>query len=454
MIIETKYGKISGVENDDYTVYKGVPYAKPPVGALRFQKPEKPKPWEGIYAADHFQPKSIQREPVPGAFYTKEFYSHPDFVTETSEDCLYLNLWVPKQKGNEKFPVALWVHGGAFMGGAGSNLPFDGREYAKRGIILVTINYRLGFFGFFAHPLLAEISPDHCCGNYGLWDQIAALSWVRENIGAFHGDAGNITLFGQSAGAMSLQLLAVSPVTEGKYKQMILQSGGGYNNPFLDFSTMEEAGARGEAVLEALGIKDKAWQHSEAEKKKALELLYNSTVEELTAAVEPVIARSFQEQTGIPFQPVIDGVLLPESCNACIDAGKFHKVPCILGSNSEDMAVSMETERSPETSVLHGANVRLAQIINADGDGSAYVYYFSRQLPGDDSGAFHSAELWYMFGTLGYCWRPMTDQDQALSARMLDDWSQFMHTGNPNRPGAPVWEACTVQNPAYNLYDI
>lgn len=454
MIVSTKYGNICGIEQDYCTVYKGVPYAKPPIGTLRFQRPQKPQPWKGVYNADHFRPKSIQRKPVEGDFYTKEFYSNPEFMTESNEDCLYLNLWVPKQKRNEKFPVAIWIHGGAFLGGAGSNLPFDGQAYAKRGIILVTINYRLGFFGFFCHPLLLENSPDNCCGNYGLWDQVAALSWVRENIEAFHGDRNNITLFGQSAGAMSLQLLAVSPVTEGKYQHMILQSGGGYDNPFLKFPDMEEAGKKGEAVLEALGISGKSWKLSDLEKQRALKLLYNTSAEELTEAVGPVIARAFQTHSGIPFLPVIDGELVPGDCNERIEDGKYHEVNYILGSNSEDMAVSMETTRKAETSILHRANVSFAQRVNRNKNSSAYVYYFSRQMPGDDSGAFHSAELWYMFGTIQDCWRPMTAADQTLSARMMDDWSRFICTGNPNEPGSLAWEVCTEENPAYMVYTI
>lgn len=453
MIIETKYGKLSGIEAENYRVYRGVPYAKPPVGNLRFQRPQKPEPWEGVYQADHFRAKSMQRGRQVGSFYDREFYSNPDFDVDMSEDCLYLNIWTPKKEG-KKYPVAIYVHGGAFMGGAGSNLPFVGEAFAKREVILITINYRLGMLGFLCHPLLNGDSEGDICGNYGLWDQIAALDWVRENIAAFGGDPENITLFGQSAGAMSLQILALSPFAEGKYQKMILQSGGGLQNPLMDYRLVEKAYEVGEDLLEALGMEPHAWERNAQEKRRAMELLHETPVEQMMEAAGTVIGKSFQKGTGIPFLPVVDGVLLGSDGNDLMREGKFAKVPFILGANAEDITVDMEKERSQETNQMHLANVRFAHLVNDAGEPSAYVYYFSRQLPGDESGAFHSAELWYVFGSLEYCWRPLTEEDRQLSDRMMDYWVNFMYTGNPNGDNLAEWRPCTREDSYVQVLDV
>lgn len=451
-MIETKYGRVSGIEREGYTVYKGIPYAKAPIGKLRFKQPQKPESWNGIYVADHYRAQGMQRGRQIGDFYDKEFYSNPDFFVETSEDCLYLNIWVPKGRSG-KYPVAIYVHGGAFLGGAGSNVPFDGEEYAKRGIILVTINYRLGVFGFLCHPLLMD-ETNGFCGNYGLWDQIAALDWVRENIADFGGDPDNITLFGQSAGAMSLQILALSPQTEGKYKQMILQSGGGYKLPMVTYRTMEFAFDMGEAVLKELGMEDKGWVYSETERQRALQLFYDTSAERLMEAAGNVIGMSFANGTGIPFVPVIDKVILNGDAYELMERGEFHKVRYILGANSEDMAVDLNEKRTLETNKMHIANINYAQMVNQDNDAQAYVYYFKRQLPGDDSGAFHSAELWYVFGAFQYCWRPLTEKDRVLSNEIMDYWTNFMRSGNPNGANLLKWQTYTDEDPYIKVFDI
>ena len=208
--ITTRYGSIEGLERKGYALFLGVPYAKPPVGALRWHRPLPPEPWEGVREAKAFPNRSMQ-EIHEDPFYDKEFYDEAAYQTPVSEDSLYLNIWTPAKSAGEKLPVAFWIHGGAFMGGFGHEKEFDGAAYCRRGVILVTVNYRLGSWGFLAHPLLsaeaaAEGGPA-VSGNYGILDQIAALRWVRENIGAFGGDPENITVFGQSAGGMSVQTL-------------------------------------------------------------------------------------------------------------------------------------------------------------------------------------------------------------------------------------------------------
>ena len=211
---KTKYGQVHGVQKDGYTVFRGVPYAKPPVGEKRFCPPEEPACWEGVYKADHFGCVCPQTEHEPDSFYGKEFYLDPEFGMKQSEDCLYLNIWTPANTVDEKLPVAFWIHGGAFMHGFSHESEFDGAAYCERGVILVAINYRLGAFGFLAHPWLSEESGAGRSGNYAILDQIAALKWVKENIAAFGGDPENITVFGQSAGCMSVQTLVSSPLTE------------------------------------------------------------------------------------------------------------------------------------------------------------------------------------------------------------------------------------------------
>lgn len=453
MIVNTKYGQIEGITEKGCLIFKGVPYAKPPVGALRFQKPQKLEAWEGIYKADHFRCRSMQG-PDRGGFYHKEFYSNPEFYTEMSEDSLYLNIWIPDHKEQDKLPVAVYVHGGAFMGGAGSNLPFVCNKLADAGIIVITINYRLGAFGFLCHPLLGVEGENEAGGNYGLWDQLEAISWVRENIEAFGGDHHNITFFGQSAGAMSLQALAVTEQAKGLFERMILQSGGGYKNPLAEYRSIERASKTAEVLLEVLGIPNKEWMESEEKRQQALDALYQTSSEDMMQAVGKVIARAFEERTGMPFVPVIDGELITKDGTALMEEGKYLNINYMLGSNANDITTEGQTETSPETNLMHQGDVAFARMVNANTENKAYVYYFDRKLPGDESGAFHSAELWYVFGSLEYCWRPLEEADNQLSEKMISYWSNFMKTGNPNEDGKREWQPCTVENPYFEVLDV
>ena len=430
--VTTPYGTIQGISKGGCSVFRGVPYAKPPVGALRFHRPvplDKPA-WTGTWDASFFRNKSAQMDRREG-FYYKEFYSDPAWQTKASEDCLYLNIWTPEGDCTG-LPVAVYVHGGAFMGGAGSNLPFDGEAYAKRGVILVTINYRLGMLGFLAHPLLAKASGEGTSGNYGLWDQLAAIDWVRENIACFGGDPERITLFGQSAGAMSLQVLACTGRLTGNVCGMILQSGGGYGNPLTGWKKAEEGEWLAEEAFASLGITPENIRTRLAE----------ASEEEIDAAAGRAIGRSFKEGKGLPFMPVIDGELITGTVEELTDAGKALQVPYILGSNEDDITTEEETNRCPETNRMHRANVEMAKRMNEQGN-PAYVYYFKRKLPGDDAGAFHSAELWYTFDTLQYSWRPFEEHDRVLAGEIMDRWCAFMKTGKPVPKGAEDWKPCT-----------
>ena len=453
MIVNTKYGQIEGITENGCEIFKGVPYAKPPIDALRFHKPQKPEGWKGIYKADHFRCKSMQGPPR-GGFYLKEFYSNPDFSTDVSEDSLYLNIWVPSNKAAQKLPVAIYVHGGAFMGGAGSNLPFVCNEMAKSGVIIITINYRLGAFGFLCHPILGVDGENEAGGNYGLWDQLEAFSWVKENIEAFGGDEDNITVFGQSAGAMSLQALALTQQAEGLFNRMIMQSGGGYRNPLAEYRSIEKASETAEDLLDALGIHNKDWTKSEEDRQLALKALYETSSEDMMQAVGSVIAKAFKERKGMPFVPVIDRELLKEDGNILIDKGEYLNIDYMLGANANDITTEGQAEPSPETNLMHQANIAFSKKISAETEKNAYVYYFDRKLPGDDSGAFHSAELWYVFGSLDYCWRPLEKADYELSKRMISYWSNFMKTGNPNSQRSDEWQPCTQDNPYFEVLDV
>lgn len=458
MVVSTNYGQIEGTAKNGCEIFLGIPYAKPPVGPLRFHKPRRLKPWSGVYRADHFGCRSMQTENPRDTFYKKEFYSNPDFACGMSEDCLYLNIWVPGRKdtarSQEKLPVAVYIHGGAFLGGAGSNLPFVCDNLAKAGVIVVTVNYRLGALGFLCHPLLGVPGENEAGGNYGLWDQIAAIAWVIENIAAFGGDPENVTVFGQSAGAMSLQVLAVSEQTDGLFARMILQSGGGYRHPLGECRSIERASGFAEDLLAALGIRDREWTKGQEQRKRALAALYETSEEEMMRAAEAAVAQAFIQRKGMPFVPVIDGELLTKDQDALIEEGRFHAIPYLLGANGDDLTTENRTERLPENNPMQAANLAFAEKVSGAGRTEAYVYYFDRKLPGDESGAFHSAELWYVFGSLSYCWRPFTEADHALSAEMIGYWTNFMKNGNPNGDGLPEWSAYTQENPYVRRLDI
>lgn len=449
MIVTTKYGKLEGVSFDGCTVFKGVGYAKPPVGELRFRKPQKPESWSGVKKADKFGCRSMQGTNPRDTFYKKEFYSNPDFETPISEDCLYLNIWVPDNAEGGKLPVAVYVHGGAFLSGAGSNLPFVCSKLAKAGVIVVTINYRLGYLGFACHPLLGVEGENEAGGNYGLWDQLEALAWVKENIAAFGGDENNVTVFGQSAGAMSLQALAVSPKAEGLFDKMIMQSGGGYKNPLGSYRSIADASGFAEDLFESLGINAAECADSEGKRAEALNILHSVSSDEMMNAVNSALGKAFSQHKGMPAVPVIDGELIPGEGNGLVDSGNYCKVPYMLGANGDDLTAA-QGERTPDNNPMHTANIVYAQKVETD----AYVYYFDRKLPGDDAGAFHSGELWYVFGSLEYCWRPLEEADYELSDRMIRYWTNFMKYGNPNGTEGGAWRKCTSEDPYFEVLDV
>lgn len=432
-------GQVSGVvDAEGVTVYRGIPYAASPVGDLRWRQPQPVEPWQGVRRCDTFGDASLQGGQQEGSFYWKEFYQ--DGNPPMSEDCLYLNVWTPASgKQDAQLPVMVWIHGGAFMNGFGHEIEFDGDAYAKKGVVLVTLNYRLGMCGFLAHPLLTAENGGKGSGNYGLFDQLAALRWVKNNIAAFGGNPDNVTVFGQSAGAGSVQALVSSPLSKGYIQRAIIQSGGGLKG-IISTRTLAEAEAAGLAMWDTAGCK---------------------TLDEMRACppdrfseVLGAYLKAQKTYTGLPYGPCIDGQLLTASTNETALAGNALDIPYMIGYTSEDISPASMRQAAMDWSFL----------LERLGRNPAYVYCFSRDLPGEDmpaapgmsdmKGAFHSSELWYVFGTLDKCWRPMTGADYALSERMVTYWTNFARTGNPNGEGVPLWKPCTRSTQAVQTLDV
>lgn len=425
-----KQGMLEGEAHNEYIVFKGIPYAKAPIGELRWREPQAPEPWEGIRKADRFEKISIQefpddKHPITGRF-KKEFYSDPAYIPQMSEDCLYLNVWMPKKKSEEGYPVAFWIHGGGFGGGYSSEIEFDGAEYAHRGVILVTIEYRLHIFGFLAHPWLSRENEESRSGNYGILDQIAALNWVRDNISAFGGDPDKITVFGQSAGSMSTQVLVSSQLTKGKISRAILQSGLACRENILATPDLSEAEQYGEIFVQCTGARN-------------IDELRNMSTEDLMCARTKFDKMMWESGKGIILVPNVDGYVLQKNVKQVWNSGEMHHIPYMLGVVTDDLGSTEEEVKTKKPGVLLEECKRWAEKCFEKNVGTSYLYYFSHELPGDDWGAFHSSELWYTFGTCDRCWRPMTEFDLKLSEEMLDFWTSFIKTGNPEARSGRSW---------------
>ena len=297
-VIQTANGKVSGYKTGDISIFKGIPFAAPPVGELRWKAPQPVKNWTGILKCDKFSASPMQSNPKPFMMWTEEFISPPD---KLNEDCLYLNVWSPAKSPNEKLPVFVWIYGGGFSSGSAACAIYDGEEMSKKGIVFVSINYRVGVLGFLAHPELTSESDNKVSGNYGLLDQVEALRWISRNIEAFGGDRKKVTIAGQSAGSMSVCSLVASPLTKGLFRGAIAQSGGILTN-FMNrnFNDAEKAGL---AFMEKM----KAANISDLRKKSAAELI----------------------AAGGSFSPVSDGYMIPKDVFAAFKASQYNDVNMI-----------------------------------------------------------------------------------------------------------------------------
>ena len=405
--VRTECGVVRGYTENGMRVFRGIPYAEAPVGERRFQPPVRKAPWAGVLEATDNPPMCPQPDMTKG-FYGKEFYTDKAFpLPEMAEDCLYLNIYAP-EKIDAPLPVAFWIHGGGFDHGFNSEMEFGGEAYAEKGVILVTINYRVGVFGFLALPELREADMHRSAGNAGMLDQVMALEWVYRNIAAFGGDPQCITVFGQSAGAISTETLLCSPLTEGMIHRAILQSAAGLDIGLKKYKTLEEAYAVGRCIMELTGA------HSVDELRQVPAMKFVEILPEL-----------YERMGGLTFVPVLDGYLLEVPQEEWIRSGKLRRIPYLIGSTAQDIMIPAGTDG--RDSALYRGICAWAEV-NKD---NAWQYYFDHPLPSDDAGSFHSSELWYMFGTWRRCWRGMTEEDACLSEEMVDAWTKFMKNGDP-----------------------
>ena len=458
--VKTKLGVVEGKQDGQVRAYLGIPYAAPPVGALRWREPMPAASWKGVRQATTFGPHCMQ-----APFFADMVFRDPG----PSEDCLTLNVWTPAKTGSAKLPVMVWIYGGGYQGGSTSEARQDGAQLASNGVIVVTMNYRLGIFGFFTHPALTAESPNKASGNYGLLDQTAALRWVKENIAAFGGDPSTVTIFGESAGSFAVCTQMASPLAKGLFQRAIGESGGAFNSAALGMKTRSEVEGKNAEFAK------KIYRAETLEQLRAI-----PAQELLDRATRPV------ENKDLPhFSPVVDGYMLTESIPAIFAAGKQNDVPLLAGWNHDEGGVSSTTTTESFQKTVNdrfGENaakvlaaypaaddtqaIRAAADLASDsfiaystwkwmeaqvktGKQPVYRYRFDEIVPADQfhtagNAAYHSGEIGYVFGSFDvlrdFNW---TADDRKLSKEMQQYWTNFAKTGNPNGDGLPNW-------PAYN----
>ncbi|MGC2398708.1 MAG: carboxylesterase family protein [Acidobacteriaceae bacterium] len=460
LVVKTDQGKIQGKMSADGKArnFLGIPFAAPPVGPLRWKPPQTPAKWKGVRPASTFGSRCMQQER-----FDDMVFRDPG----ESEDCLTLNVWTPaKSKG--KLPVMVWIFGGGFVGGGTSEPRQDGEHLTRKGVLVVSMNYRLGIFGFFATPELIAEDPHHAAGNYGLMDELAAIQWVHRNIAAFGGDPNNVTIFGESAGSFAVSAQMASPLAQGLFAHAIGESGAAFAGTTLNFPTANSfarqtenylRGARSDVSLAALRA----------------------------AGSEEILQLGRRKAPGKPrFGPDVDGYFLAESVPAIYAAGKQAHIPLIAGWNQDEAGSNVVTK--PEKGTLAGLQgtaerdfgpraadflkayhagsdadaVRVAKDYAGDdflvystwawleaqvktGASPVYRYLFALPSPGDpfhpvSAGAFHSDEIEYVFGNLDYRkGAPFRPEDYKLSDLMQTFWTNFARTGDPNGAALPQW---------------
>lgn len=445
--LQIKNGMIQGYTEEGVHIFKGIPFAEPPVGELRWQAPQPPKDWTGIKDCSQFSASPIQTDPKPFMMWTEEFLTPPGNL---SEDCLYLNVWSAAKSTQEKRPVLVWIYGGGFVSGSGACPIYDGLELAKQGVVYVTINYRVGLFGFMAHSELSQEADYGTSGNYAILDQIAALKWVQENIAAFGGDPEQVTIAGQSAGAFSVNALIASPLAKGLFHQAIMQSGGMMKTNRN--RSLAEAEKDVQAYMESKNIQ---------------------SLQELRALSADEIFRLGQ---GLRMGIVLDGHVLPSDIGKHFQERRHNDVPVLTGWVSKDGGLggnqfptqdsysqylenrfSKQAEEAENVfgggeDYLSGAEklflcdfaVLQSHLLAQSSQHPAYLYEFSF-VPTDkpdfpNYGAFHSSEIPYALHTLAQWKRPWKARDLDMEQLMSTYWINFTKTGNPNVEGLPKWE--------------
>ena len=458
-VLTIEGGQVQGVTTEipGVLVYRGIPYAAPPIGDLRWKEPQPVVPWQGVKLCDKFGHPSYQAIQYPGGYFTEWGYGDE---APYSEDCLYLNVWT-KASGQpeKKLPVALWIHGGGYREGWGSEPEFDAKAWGAKDVVLVSINYRLGVFGFLTHPELSAESPHGVSGNYGILDQIEALKWIKKNIAQFGGDPDNVMIFGQSAGAGSVKTICESPLARGLFHKAVIMSGGGITVPqpaptapaaapagrpagmpampagmmrMFRPTNIKEAEQNCKEILDWAGLTDlKKMRAASTETLYALSTIYSSA------------SGKFGSLTGMP---MVDGYVSKESFDDAAKDGSLADVPYMIGYTLNDMG--------------NMSGGIAAFCLNREEKGAkAWAYEFARPLPDDGShpevtarlkGAFHSSDLWFVFKSLEHCWRPWTQGDWDLSEKMLTAWTNFAKTSDPGLG----WEPYTQDNAKFMLFKL
>ena len=429
-IVQTAYGTLQGVQIDDQViVFKGVPYAQPPVGELRWKRPVQPKSWEGILSAEHFMPKPIQGFKEDD----HEYPNDPDIPE--SEDCLYLNIWMPAQTAEAPFPVMYWVPGGGFMEGNPSTQMCCGEEFARQGVILVTLMHRTGALGFMSHPLLTDHNGQS--GNWALYDLLAALDWVHDNIAAFHGDPEKVTIAGQSSGCVAVQMLLQSPHARGKFCRAIMQSGRAVESGD-DMDTAESSLRKGVQFMQSMGASTR-------------EEMYALDPQRLFSALKAARlprseVKSEQDNPG-RFLYHVDSEEMLALFDEAAYGGLNADVPILIGSTANDGGPANAVIRSNSCILWAENQLKI-------GHNPSYVYLFARERPADPLGASHTAEVAYQFGNLNTSSRAYTDNDYALSRLMVSYWTNFVKNGDPNGENLPTWRPYTAEHRVRMRLDI
>ena len=501
-VVHVASGQLRGTLQGSTAVFLGIPFAAPPVGNLRWREPQPPIAWTGVRDATKLGSSCVQIPAGIGNFiqplaaaYGKTYNIVP---VAFSEDCLFLNVWTPNWPVKTPLPVMVWVHGGSNRAGGSAEDSYDGAALATRGVLMVTINYRLGPLGFFAHPELAAESPHHSTGNYGLLDQIAALRWVQQNIAQFGGDPGNVTVFGESAGSVDVTTLMASPLSANLFRRVIAESGPAFG--FGRERNASEMTPLAVAVGAAAGGKPGA----------QLEALRKLPATQVAEIENRLIATQFPGYN--PNSPVIDGWVLPQSPAKAYASGAIQKVDLLVGLNAREWAAFrvgaeaaqkksgqpapkpefgkqiklMQNETRPlygnwtditvatymAKIILHGAPAldqttndivmacpmgAEAALVTSAGQ-HAFVYRFERSVPGPGEanlGAFHALELPYVFDNFQartFNWLPFTATDHQLSNVIQTYWTNFAKTGDPNGPGLPHWDAWTTAQEPFIVF--
>lgn len=456
--IQVEGGQIQGFTDKDLTIFKGIPFAAPPIGALRWKAPQPVVTWQGVKQTTQFAPGPIQGGNPPSG---------------KSEDCLYLNVWSPAKSTQDKMPVLVWIYGGGFSGGATSENTYNGEHLARKGVIMVSIAYRVGKLGFFAHPELSAENPNHVSGNYGLLDMIAGLKWIQKNIASFGGDPSKVTIFGESAGGIAVSMLCASPLAKGLFRGAISQSGGSFG-PSRKTQTYP-------------GENMKRLKYAEQD---GVEYMKNAGVASI-ADLRKMDANQLPGGRGMSW-PIVDGYVIPDDQHKLYQAGKYNDVAILVGYNSDE-GLSFSPPKTPQD-YINGVKSRYGKFADAliqaypagentvpktardlardaafgwqtwswarlqakNGKSKVYYYYFDQHAdypegsPRYGYGSPHGQEVAFVFKTMN----PNSAQsDLDVSEYMASYWVNFAKNGDPNQAGLPIWPTFNEQTPSVMYFN-